>query len=494
VNVLKESCVIGLDLGTTSTKAVAFNAQNKVIAKTAKEVNTTHAGHGQAEQDPVDVAKAALHALTQTAYEAVRQGYEVSLVGFSAAMHSLIAIDEAGQPLTKAIIWMDGRAADEAMELRASDQCGRLYQRTGAPVHPMTPLLKLIWFRNHQPELLQRATRFVSQKEFIWAQWFGEWTIDESTAGATGLYGLASRTWDTEALALAGIQESQLSRIAPTMYCKRNPVHPSLKDCGLGDTVFNVGSSDGVLANLGVGATDNQAMVLTLGTSCALRMTTRQAYLDKEHMPFCYRLDDEHYVVGGPSNSGGVVVDWLANTILSGDREEEQFDRLLTEAEQVETESLICLPYVAGERAPLWNAHSTGALIGLQVHHGAAHVFRAGLEGILFNAFWIAESLMKEGYYPTQLVASGKLLESAFLRQMCADIFNLPVASCEDADASVLGAVALARIAVGETSYEVLRTKLDNPELTHPDAASHAAYAEKYSRFRTLVQSVLSSP
>ncbi len=157
----------------------------------------------------------------------------------------------------------------------------------------------------------------------------------------------------------------------------------------------------------------------------------------------------------------------------------------------MDTEGLFCLPYIAGERAPLWDASSTGSLIGLKVQHRPAQIFRAGLEGILMNAHWIAESLLAEGYSPQQLVASGKLLENTFVRQLCADIFNLPVVGYEEVDASVLGAVTRARLATGAITYEQIAARpAQDREVTEPNAAVVDTYAAKYRRFRALVEAM----
>lgn len=483
--------MIGVDLGTTSAKAAVFDTHDEVVVTSAREVETFRGEDGRAEQDPQEIAAAALYVLVEAAQAAVAQGYEVQSVGFSAAMHSLMALDANGDPMTKASIWMDARPNADAIKLRETNDWRTLYEATGTPIHAMSPLIKLLWLRRKQPELFARTARFVSLKEYVWAQWFDEWAIDESMAGATGLYSLQTRDWDAAALQRAGVDASQLSRIVPTTYLRYQPVHASLRRAGLGDTAFNIGASDGVLANLGVGATDSSSMVLTIGTSCAVRLTTNQPHADVNHQPFSYVLDENHYVVGGPSNSGGVVMDWMANSLLlqagvkaDGGRDTD-LNHLFEAAASVETGNLICLPYMAGERAPLWNADMSGALIGLQLHHGPAHVFRATLEGILLNAYWIAQSLIATGHQPQQMVASGKLLGNGFVRQLCADIFNLPVVGCEDADASVRGAAMLAQLATGTRSYTDFGGRVYATRTT-PEAAMHSLYMEKYAQFRRL--------
>jgi gluconokinase len=181
---------IGIDIGTSSVKAIAFDANMQEIAHAAEKVESWHNDTGAAEQEPMAVYQAVMNVLSNTAQEAQRLGYAVERVGLSAAMHNLIPVSANGSYLAPATTWMDLRAKEEASELWKTPAGKSVYERTGTPIHPMTPLLKLMWMRKWQPKVFQQAEKFVSQKEWIWYQWFGEWCIDASLASATGLYNL----------------------------------------------------------------------------------------------------------------------------------------------------------------------------------------------------------------------------------------------------------------------------------------------------------------
>jgi gluconokinase len=330
-------------------------------------------------------------------------------------------------------------------------------------VPAMSPLLKLMWFREQQPKTFQSTYKFVSLKEWVWHSWFGEWMVDASIASATGCYNLRAGTWDADALALAGIDGEQLSRIVPTTYVRRGVRERALLDAGITDqTAFNVGASDGVLANLGVGAIGRELMVLTAGTSLAVRLGTTEPFADPTFQPFCYVLDAGRFIVGGPSNSGGIVLDWLYHKVLAGTSSaagaDADFLALVAAAGEVETGDLLCLPYVTGERAPLWNADAKAVLFDLQLYHTRAHVMRAAIEGVLLNAYWIASGLFGELGTPREVLATGKVLQTDWIRGLTADIFGIPVQYRGAVDASVLGAAALANIATGLWTWDdVLR-------------------------------------
>lgn len=483
-------CTIGIDIGTSSVKAIAFDPHMREIAHAAEEVKSHHDDAGAAEQDPKAVYLSVMNVLCSAAQEAQRQGFTVERVGLSAAMHSLIPVADNGAPLGPSLTWMDLRAREEASRLWQSEEGRAVYERTGTPVHPMTPLLKLMWMRKNQSDVFQKAAKFVSQKEWIWYQWFGEWRVDASIASATGLYNLRKANWDSGALELAAISAEKLSELVPTTYRKQGIHERQLLLAGiLPETVFNIGASDGVLANLGVGAISSDMMALTIGTSCAIRAASATPITDPSTRSFCYVLSTDRFIAGGPSNSGGVVLDWLYNAVLSRnptDHDPRKFVEMMNAAATVQCDDLLCLPYVAGERAPLWNADATGVFSGLRLHHTGPHLMRAAVEGIILNACWIARELFHEPGQPHQIIASGKVLETEWIRQLTADIFGIPVLFLGAIDASVAGAALLANIATGDLTWQAAASLHTATRETNKQPERHEAYEKKFSRFRDL--------
>jgi len=491
------ACTIGVDLGTTNAKVIAFDLEGRRIAQADAPVQLFHDEPGAAEQDPTAIYTVVTDALAQAATQARQQGYNVARVGISAAMHSLLPLSADETPLGRAIIWMDVRSNAQAEALWNSPEGKAVYQRTGTPVHPMSPLVKLIWLRTQRADFFQKAARFVSVKEWIWHQWLGEWSVDAAIASSTGLYNLRQGTWDDGALQLAGISANQLSRLVPTTYVQRGVREPKLLNAGItGETPFAIGASDGVLANLGAGIIASDRMVLTIGTSLAVRTGTTVPVTDDASRAFCYVLNTDRFIVGGASNNGGIVLDWLYHKLLSGQLAGEpdgtRLDALIAAAAQVNADDLLFLPYVAGERAPIWEADASGVLLGLKLGHTNAHVMRAAVEGILFNAYWIASRLFERVGIPRQIVASGKVLEAEWIRQVAADIFGIPVRFQGKADASAEGAATIANIATGQWSWEyAVRRQADVGTLTHPSGGGD--YQRRYQRYRRFSNALLTT-
>jgi gluconokinase len=480
-------CTIGLDIGTTTVKALAFDHSGQRIAGSSAEV-TTLLQDENAEQDPDDVCSLCVEVLARTTASALGSGYYIGRIGISAAMHSILAVSDDDTPLTNAMLWMDGRANLEAEELWSSGLGRQLYQRTGTPVHSMSPLAKLLWLRRWRPDIWRRSARFVSLKEWIWHRWLGSWQIDTSIASSTGLYRLQTGTWDDQALALLDLSPARLSTLVPTTFTSRGLQEPELTSAGLtGSTPVTIGASDGVLANLGMRAIDPGALVLTIGTSCAVRRGSSIPYTNPDTRTFCSVLAPERFIIGGASNSGGVVLDWLKNLLCSqaGTAAPQEAERvwlgLLEQASSSSSEGLVCLPYVAGERAPLWDAGASGLFFGLRLHHRPEHLVRAAVEGLLFNAYWLAEDLLSLTPPPEYLMTTGGVLSPIWIQQLASNIFGLPVFPGSRSDASARGAALLADIAAGRADWPSAARPAE-PPAAMPSTTQE--YQVEYAHFR----------
>src|SRR5450432_269626 len=204
---------IGVDIGTGSVKAVAFDGTGEVVGRESVDYSMQHSTPDRSELDPDEVlegVQASLGRLVNGLLPAMPV-----MVAFSAAMHSLLAVDNKGRPLTRCMIWADNRAGEIADELRQSDKGKTLYERTGVPIHAMTPLCKLLWLRENEPVIFTAAHKFIGIKEYIFYYLFGEFLVDTPIASATGLLNIHSLTWDEEALSFLGLDPSRLSRLVP---------------------------------------------------------------------------------------------------------------------------------------------------------------------------------------------------------------------------------------------------------------------------------------
>ncbi len=489
--------IVGLDIGTTSVKALAVDGSGATLARAVRRIRTRSEEPNQAEQDPQEIYRAVQDVLQEVGAAVVALGNVVSHVGISSAMHSVFVVDHAGDPITPMYTWMDLRAKDFSRDLLASKTGPRRYSRTGTPIHAMAPAIKLQWLRATNPHFFTEGHRFISFKEWLWWKWFDEFVVDESMASATGMFNLTTRQWDQETMDELLISPSFLSRIASTKYTRTGMNTAELDKYGYtSETAVTIGASDGVLANLALGVTHPGKMVLTMGTSLAVRTGSQKIISDLVSRPFCYILDELTYIVGGPSNSGGLVLEWLTRQI--GEKNAQAVDERLIEAQHVVLDDLYFLPYVSGERAPIWDENATAAFVGLTAFTHPPQLFRAAIEGILYNARWIAEQLIGvTGDTPTTLILSGRPFAHPWIQQLAADIFGLPVYIANADDASTKGAIVIARMAAQQgdllTDFEKKGSDPDD-DCLFPDRPEMLRHNGRFQRFQMLVKELVLRP
>ncbi|AEK64243.1 gluconokinase [Collimonas fungivorans] len=482
--------MLGVDIGTTSTKAVLFTTQGQVVAQHAVEYPLLCTTPGMAEQDPLQIYDAVLSAIKNAVGNAAgKNGVEaaqIKLVSFSAAMHSVIAVGQDGALLSNSITWGDNRAGAWANRIR--DELGghEIYLRTGTPIHPMSPLCKIMWLRHDQPQLFARTARFVGVKEYVLYRLFGDWLVDHSIASATGMFNLQQLDWDQGALELLGIGPQHLSTLVPTTHHLSGLAPAMAQQLGLAPaTPFVIGANDGVLSNLGVNAIGPGQVAVTIGTSGAMRTVIDKPLTDPSGRTFCYALTAKHWVVGGPTNNGGSIFHWVRDELATAEAAAakaaglDPYDALTNIAEGVSAgaEGLLFHPYLAGERAPLWNADARGSYFGLATHHGKPHMIRAALEGVIFSLYSILPAVEDLIGPTTHMMATGGFARSSLWRQMMADIFEREVVVPESVESSCLGAAVLGLYALGKVdSLDVIGGMVGSTHRHVPIAENVALY------------------
>jgi gluconokinase len=479
--------IIGIDIGTTSTKSVLFRPDGSLLSSFSVEYPLLQEQPTWAEQDPEVIVQAIMNSVQGAISRSGLGSEAVAAVGVSSAMHSLIAVDGNGQALTKSITWADGRSEEQARRIQEQLGGQAIYSRTGTPIHPMSPLPKLLWLRENRPDVWGAAAKFVSIKEFFLQRLFGEWVLDHSVASATGLMNLNTKQWDEQALKVAGIEADRLSDLQPGTYRLRGMPTRYAEQMGLRpDTPFYLGASDGALANIGVGAIGPGEMAVTIGTSAAVRMMVDKPLTDERQRTFCYNVVGSSYIVGGATNNGAIVLQWLRDSLFTGRNTTEE---LLTAAEAVSPGAggLLFLPFLSGERAPIWNSKARGTFFGAHLGHRQEHFVRAGLEGVILAVLSVAEALKDLAGPASEVRASGGFAKSLLWRQMLADMLGQEVQIPRVTEASALGAAVMAMQGLGEIGdFSQLKEWIPIDERLEPNMRNNEVYRELFGLYERL--------
>ncbi|SCE78542.1 gluconate kinase, FGGY family [Micromonospora coriariae] len=478
--------VVGVDIGTTSTKTVAYDTGGRQLASQSVGYPLNNPEPGYAEQDPHLILDAVLESIRAVVAELDEP---VAGLSFGSAMHSLIGLDPAGNPLTPSLTWADARSTRQAERLRAVPSGLALHRRTGTPMHPMSPLPKLLWFAEQEPKLFERVAHWVGIKDWVLLRLCDALVTDHSVASATGLMDIHKLEWDSEALAIAGITEDQLPQLVSTTTVLPGLTARAAAATGLPQrTPVVVGAGDGPLANLGLGAVQPGMVACTIGTSGAMRVMVERPGVDPLGGVFCYALTEDRWVVGGAINNGGIVLRWAGEALAPdlGERSEQELVALAARA-PVGSGGLIMLPYLHSERAPHWSALPRGAYVGLTHAHRREHLVRAALEGVCQQLALVLSSVRAAGNEVREIRAGGGFARSGLWRQMLADVLGLPVSFPAGHEGSGFGAALLGMQALGLIPSIDVATDLARIEETvRPDPAAAATYAALLPLFAEL--------
>lgn len=483
---------IGIDIGTGSTKAVSVDVTGKAIHTEQVAYPTLSPEPGLSEQAPELIWQAFVKCIARTTKQFGKAPFGIAL---SSAMHSLIAVDKEGNPLMNMITWADNRSASVAERVRNSSLGELLYEQSGTPIHAMSPLCKIIWLRENEQALFEKTFKFISIKEYIWFKLFGIFEADYSIASATGLFDIEKLQWNTNALDLCQISEIKLSQLVTTAH-QRSGVHQAIRDQTSLDpsTLFLIGASDGCMASLGSFAIKPGVAALTIGTSGAIRVAGSKPTFNFRAMTFNYWLNQETFISGGPINNGGAVLKWYAQSFLKKSLNSSEDYRFLQEDLTSTTpgaDGLIFLPYLFGERAPLWNSEACGIFFGINNHHTQAHFTRAIIEGISLALYNIGAYLEESGLSFHQVNVSGGFVHSTEWLQVMADVFGKTIALIGTQDASAIGAAYMSMKTNGfiESYDSIEPTAIKTYE---PRSEWHAVYRNKtFPMFRNLTQTLM---
>jgi len=500
--------VIGVDIGTQSTKAVLVRDDGRVVAQASSAYRVDAPHPLWAEQWPqvwMDAVNACVVELLQ------RSGVAGSSVD-ALCIDSLyggsgIPVDGACEPIHPCLIWMDRRAQDEVDRVRSTVDVDRLLEITGNGVDSYYGYTKMLWLRDKRPEVWRRTRQFLPPNTYVNMRLTGEVAVDHSSAGNIGgVYDLAGRRWSDEALGMLGIPRSMMpDRLVESTAVVGGLLEPSARALGLPAGLPVVaGGVDAAVATLAAGANRVGNHVAMIGTSMC--WGTIRKSVDARHgliaMPHVVNGATDLYVFGGAITAGAAVtwfIEELGGEEVARARARGVDPHAALEAEAIKLPpgagGLLFLPYLMGERSPIWDARASGAFVGLGLHHRRAHLYRAVLEGVTYALQHNIDTAALGGHDLDQAITLvGGASRSNLWCEIVADVTSRPVRTLrEDVEAS-LGAAMLAAIGVGMSDAGTLaRRWVDLVERAAPRPKASARYERLYAEYVKLYPALKST-
>jgi xylulokinase len=478
--------VLGIDTSTTATKALLVDETGRVAGEASAGYPFETPQPLWAEQEAGLWWTATIEAIQAVLAKTGAAGADVKAIGLTGQMHGLVLLDGTDQPLRPAILWNDQRTGAECDEMRATLGRRRLIATTGNDALTGFTAPKILWVRNHEPDIYARARHVLLPKDYLRLRLTGEHAMDRAGGAGTILFDLTFRDWSPSVLADLGLDPAWFPPTFEGPAVTGTVTAEAAAATGLVEGTPVVGGGGDQAANaVGVGAVREGVAALSLGTSGVVFVTTDAPQVEPEGRlhAFCHAVPGKWHLMGVMLSAAGSLR-WFNDELAPGVAVEE----LVASAEPVPagSDGLIFLPYLSGERTPHPDPLARGAFVGLTVRHTRAHLVRAVLEGVAFGLRDSLALIRGTGVAVDQVRASGGGTRSALWRQILADILQAEVVTLGTAEGAAYGAAVLAAVGAGwhksvEDATDAWVKLVDRTEPT-----ANAGYDDTYRRYRDL--------
>ncbi len=480
--------VLGIDVSTTATKAVLIDESGAVVGVGASAYGFSVPRPLWSEQDPElwwDGAVAAIRSVLATTGVPAD---EVVAIGLTGQMHGAVLLDAAGDVLRPAILWNDQRTAAECHAIRDALGPERLIAITGNDALTGFTAPKLVWVRDHEPDVWRRIAHVLLPKDYLRLRLTGEYALDKADGAGTLLFDLAARDWSTEVLDALRIEPAWMPPTweGPEITGVVTAIAAAATGLRAGTPVV-AGGGDQSANAVGVGAVTVGTMALSLGTSGVVFATTDRPLFEPHGRvhAFCHAVPGRWHLMSVMLSAGGSLR-WFRDAIVPG----VEFGDLVDAAAEVPAGSggLLFLPYLSGERSPHPDPLARGAFVGLTLTHDLRHLTRAVLEGVAFGLRDGLDLMIEAGTpVPDQIRASGGGTESPLWRQILADVLGAEIATVSTSEGAAYGAGVLAAVGAGwYPSVEAASAALVTATPVASPGPDTEAYRDAHAIYREL--------
>jgi xylulokinase len=490
--------LIGVDVGTTGAKTILVDEDGTLVASALAEYPLSTPRPKWSEQNPEDWVQGTIATIRSVLSDSGVSPADVKGLGFSGQMHGLVLLDESHAVLRPAILWNDVRTTDQCHEITETVGRRTLVEETCNPALEGFTAPKVLWVREHEPEVYERARHILLPKDYVRFRLTGDLAMEVSDAAGTLLFNVRERRWSKTVLDALQIPTEWMPPACESVDVCGKVTAGIAEETGLVEgTPIVGGGADNACSAVGTGIVSEGLVSASLGTSGVVLAHTDTPLVDPDLRAhtFCHAVPDRWYTMGVMLSAAGAFR-WFrdalgAEEIARAEAEGVDPYELLTQrAEQapVGSEGCIFLPYLAGERTPHADANARGVYFGLSLRHGKNEITRATMEGITYGMRDSLEIIRDLGVDVTHITATGGGARSEFWRQMQADIYDATVTTINQAEGPALGAAILAGVGTGVyDSCESATDALIAPTTENRPAMENVPiYDEYYGVYRDL--------
>ncbi|MCR4646570.1 MAG: xylulokinase [Oscillospiraceae bacterium] len=451
--------VIGIDLGTSGTKTVLFDEMGQVIASHTIEYPLYQPQNGYAEQEPADWREAAFDTVRAVMDKSGIAAEDVKGIGLSGQMHGLVMLDAENRVLRRSIIWCDQRTAAECAEITEKVGADRLMAITANPALTGFTASKILWVRNHEPEIYAKCRHILLPKDYVRFCLTGEYATEVSDTSGMQLLDIPGRCWSDEVLGKLGIDKAMLAKVYESPEITGELTKEAAERCGLVPGIPVVGGAgDNAAAAVGTGVVRDGKAFTTIGTSGVVFAHTSDITIDPKGRvhTFCCAVPGAWHIMG-VTQGAGLSLKWFRDNFCESEKETAALmsvdpyylmDKAVQES-PIGANRLLYLPYLMGERTPHLDPDARGVFFGLSAMHTKRDMLRAVMEGVTYSLRDCVEVCREMGVNVSDMMACGGGGTSPVWRQMLADLYGVPVGTVASKEGPALGVAILAMVGAG---------------------------------------------
>ena len=477
---------IGIDVGTTGSRAIAVDDRGGVVTARTSEYPLLSPRPQWTEQDPADWWRATREVLAAVAEACRGAGQQVVGLGLTGQMHGSVFLDAAGEVIRPALLWNDQRTAKQCDDIAMRVGPDRLVEITGNPALTGFQAPKVLWLRDEEPDNFAKVASVLLPKDYVRLRLTGTFATDASDAAGTLLFDLRERSWSSEILDALEVPAGWLPPIFEGPDPGGDVSADVAADLGLPAGIpVAAGGGDNAAAAIGTAVIREGLMSSSIGTSGVLFAHAEEVAIDPSGRihAFAHSVPGGYCLLAVTLSAGGSLRWWRQQTGRS-------YEELVAEAEAVPagSEGLVFLPYLTGERTPHLDPLASGAFLGLTSRHTRGHLTRALMEGVLFSLRDGIQIMEDLGVRPTEIRAIGGGATSPLWLQLQADVYGAPIHRMAIEEGAAYGAALLGHVSAGtfssvDEATSVVRTRA---EITEPDPKHAAVYEDMFAVYRSL--------
>jgi xylulokinase len=480
---------IGIDLGTSAVKLLLMNGQGKIEKIVSREYPLSFPHPGWSEQEPADWLRETLAGIRELTADCDKS--QVAGIGAGGQMHGLVVLDDKDQVIRPAILWNDGRTAEETDYLNTVVGKETLSRCTANIAFAGFTAPKLLWMQKHEPENFAKIAKIMLPKDYINYMLSGVHCTDVSDASGMLLFDVEHKCWSQEMLDICGVRESQMPQIFES-YQPVGTLRPQLaKELGLPEgVVIAAGAGDNAAAAVGTGTVGEGACNISLGTSGTIFISSRSFGVDQNNALHSFAHADGNYHLMGCMLSAASCNKWWMDEIIgTQDYAVEQKD---ITPEKLGRNHVFFLPYLMGERSPINDTNARGTFIGMTMDNTRSDLTQAVLEGVAFGIRDSLEVARSLGIEIKKSRICGGGAKSPLWRTIFANVCNLDIEVIESEEGPGYGGAMLAMVACGAypSVQAIAEQFVKVVDVVHPDPAITARYEERYQVFRQIYPAV----